>query len=104
MEKYDIQHQLNLRAGARKRKDFEESDRIRDFLVENGIVLQDTPGGVVWKEKAFKSMEEISSYICSRLPLKEDFMFNASVSIRYDATKKEYELFFNGIKCKLIEL
>ncbi len=34
---------------ARARKDFAESDRIRDELRDRGIVLEDTPGGTVWR-------------------------------------------------------
>jgi cysteinyl-tRNA synthetase len=40
------------RQGARKRRDFTESDRIRQSLLERGILLEDTrDGGVRWKRK-----------------------------------------------------
>jgi cysteinyl-tRNA synthetase len=34
---------------ARKRKDFAESDRIRQALLRSGIEVEDTPGGTRWK-------------------------------------------------------
>ncbi|HEU4345947.1 MAG TPA: cysteine--tRNA ligase [Candidatus Binatia bacterium] len=36
---------------ARKDKNWKEADRIRDELQERGIVLEDTPGGTIWKIK-----------------------------------------------------
>ena len=48
----DIERQIAARQDARKRKDFKESDRIRDALLAQGIVLEDTPSGVVWKRKS----------------------------------------------------
>jgi cysteinyl-tRNA synthetase len=38
----EIQHRINARLDARKRKDFAESDRIRDELAKMGIALKDT--------------------------------------------------------------
>jgi cysteinyl-tRNA synthetase len=37
------------RAAARARKDFEESDRIRDELAKMGVVLHDTKDGTTWE-------------------------------------------------------
>ncbi len=37
------------RVEARKNKDFAESDRIRDALAEQGIILEDGPEGTTWK-------------------------------------------------------
>jgi len=48
----DIERAIAARQAARQRKDFKESDRVRDELLKQGIVLEDTPGGVVWKRKA----------------------------------------------------
>lgn len=40
---------LAKREGARKRRDFAESDRLRDELLAAGVVVEDTPRGTVWK-------------------------------------------------------
>ncbi|MEE8444309.1 MAG: cysteine--tRNA ligase, partial [Alphaproteobacteria bacterium] len=37
------------RTDARKNKDFATSDRIRDELAEQGIVLEDGPEGTTWR-------------------------------------------------------
>ena len=40
---------IAARSAARARKDFAESDRIRDELAVQGIVLEDGPGGTTWR-------------------------------------------------------
>ena len=40
-----------LREAARKNKDWEESDRIREELSNRGIIIEDTPTGTIWKFK-----------------------------------------------------
>jgi len=47
----DIEAAIAARQAARKAKNFKESDRIRDELLAKGIVLEDTPSGVVWRKK-----------------------------------------------------
>ena len=40
---------IELRAAARKNKDFATADRIRDVLSEIGVVLEDRKGGTSWR-------------------------------------------------------
>ena len=44
-----IQILVDLRAAARKNKDYAISDAIRDQLAEAGVVLEDRPDGTAWK-------------------------------------------------------
>ena len=39
---------IELRLAAKKRKDFETADKIRDDLKAAGIVLEDRPGETTW--------------------------------------------------------
>ena len=43
-----IRAQIAVRAAAKAAKNFAESDRIRDALAAQGIVLKDTPSGTTW--------------------------------------------------------
>ena len=45
----EIQSMIDQRNKARKDKDFELSDKIRDSLLEKGVVLEDTDKGTTWK-------------------------------------------------------
>jgi cysteinyl-tRNA synthetase len=46
----EIDALVAARLDARKRKDWPESDRIRDVLVAAGVILEDKPGGItVWR-------------------------------------------------------
>ncbi|MBI9014437.1 MAG: cysteine--tRNA ligase [Clostridiales bacterium] len=47
----DLKALVEERQEARKNKDFEKSDEIRDLLLEKGIILEDTPTGVKWSYK-----------------------------------------------------
>ena len=42
---------IELRAEARKKKDFATADRIRNTLTEIGVTLEDRPGGTEWQQK-----------------------------------------------------
>lgn len=42
---------IKVREEARKSGDFEKADRIRDYLLSKGIVLEDTPEGTKWRWK-----------------------------------------------------
>jgi cysteinyl-tRNA synthetase len=47
----EIERLIEERHAARRRRDFAESDRIRDDLGARGILLEDSPAGTRWKRK-----------------------------------------------------
>ena len=49
-ETLEIKSLVEERERARRNKDFAESDRIRKLLASKGIVVEDTPGGSVWRK------------------------------------------------------
>lgn len=46
----EIESLIEERNTAREEKDWGRSDEIRDFLLEKGIQLEDTPDGTIWKK------------------------------------------------------
>jgi cysteinyl-tRNA synthetase len=47
----EIDRLIEERNAARRRRDFGEADRIRDGLVERGVLLEDSASGTRWKRK-----------------------------------------------------
>ena len=45
-----VEKLLAERDEARKTRDFATADQIRDQLADQGIVLEDTPGGTIWRK------------------------------------------------------
>ena len=45
----DIQQKIDERLEARKTRQFQRADEIRDWLKERGIVLEDSSSGTIWK-------------------------------------------------------
>mgnify|MGYP001073674287 CR=1 FL=1 len=50
IEEQEIQNLIDKREKARKEKDWNMADKIRNKLKENGIILEDTSEGVRWKK------------------------------------------------------
>ena len=46
----EIEEMIKKREEARKKKDFETADKIRNELKKKGIILEDTPQGARWKK------------------------------------------------------
>jgi cysteinyl-tRNA synthetase len=51
LEDATIAERIEARRAAKARRDFAEADRIRDGLLQQGIVLEDGPGGTTWRRR-----------------------------------------------------
>ena len=47
----EIKSKIELRNKARKNKDYKEADRIRDELLDKGVLIEDKDGKTLWKFK-----------------------------------------------------
>jgi len=47
----EVESLIARRDGARREKNWPEADRIREQLRETGVLIEDTPGGTLWKVK-----------------------------------------------------
>jgi len=47
----EVERLIEERNRARKRRDYQKADAIRDQLKAKNIILEDTPQGVRWKRK-----------------------------------------------------
>ena len=47
----EIENMINLRNKARENKKYEEADRIRDQLLDKGVLIEDKNGKTLWKFK-----------------------------------------------------
>ncbi len=48
---FDIDELISKRHKAKLNKDFKEADHIRSLLLANGVVLEDTPQGTIWRKE-----------------------------------------------------
>ena len=51
ISKEDILKKIKLRNNARENKDYNEADKIRDELLEKGVLIEDKDGKTSWKIK-----------------------------------------------------
>ena len=47
----EINNKIALRNKARNKKDYKEADRIRDELLDKGVLIEDKDGKTIWKFK-----------------------------------------------------
>ena len=51
IDETDILNKIELRNKARKNKDYEEADKIRNELLDKGVLIEDKDGKTTWKFK-----------------------------------------------------
>jgi cysteinyl-tRNA synthetase len=51
LDEEKIEQQIQARLDAKKNKDWATADRIRDELKEQGVILEDVPGGTNWRRE-----------------------------------------------------
>ena len=51
MSEKEINKKIELRNKARENKDYKEADRIRDELLDKGVLIEDKNGKTLWKFK-----------------------------------------------------
>ena len=47
----EVEALIAKRTAARKARDFAQADRIRQELLDKGVILEDTKDGIRWKRK-----------------------------------------------------
>ena len=47
----EIENMLSLRDRARENKNYKEADKIRDMLLDKGVLIEDKNGKTLWKFK-----------------------------------------------------
>ena len=47
----DVEILIKQRNEAKASKDYATADKLRDYLLENNILIEDTPAGTVWRKK-----------------------------------------------------
>ena len=47
----EIENMLSLRDKARENKNYKEADKIRDELLDKGVLIEDKDGKTLWKFK-----------------------------------------------------
>lgn len=58
LSKEEIEQLIEERARARKERQFDKADRIREELLLKGIILEDTPKGTIWRIKLASEEKE----------------------------------------------
>jgi len=51
IDEKEIQEQIDLRNRAREKKNYQEADKIRDDLLDKGVLIEDKDGKTIWKFK-----------------------------------------------------